>query len=64
MKNVVIMEKIKYRKERLWYINKTVENGWSRNVLVHQIITKLEKNIRFILYIYMAIIKYYSFINE
>ena len=23
--------------ERRWYIEKTAENGWSRNVLVHQI---------------------------
>lgn len=23
--------------ERVWYIQKTIENGWSRNVLVHQI---------------------------
>ena len=27
--------------KRLWYIKKTIENGWSRNVLVHQIETKL-----------------------
>lgn len=23
--------------ERRWYVEKTAENGWSRNVLVHQI---------------------------
>ena len=39
--NVVIMDRIKNLDERVWYINKTVENGWSRNVLVHQIETKL-----------------------
>jgi predicted nuclease of restriction endonuclease-like (RecB) superfamily len=39
--NLVIMEKIKDREERIWYINKTVENGWSRNILVHQIESKL-----------------------
>lgn len=32
--NIVIMGKIKDKEERLWYINKTVENSWSRNVLV------------------------------
>jgi len=31
------MEKIKDMQERIWYINKTVKNGWSRNILVHQI---------------------------
>jgi predicted nuclease of restriction endonuclease-like (RecB) superfamily len=39
--NLVIMEKIKYIQERIWYINKTVENGWSRNILAHQIESKL-----------------------
>ena len=31
------MDKIQSRAEREWYIHKTVENGWSRNVLVHWI---------------------------
>jgi predicted nuclease of restriction endonuclease-like (RecB) superfamily len=31
------MDRIKNPKEREWYISQTVENGWSRNVLVHQI---------------------------
>lgn len=35
--NVVLIEKVKARTERLWYIQKTIEHGWSRNVLVHQI---------------------------
>jgi predicted nuclease of restriction endonuclease-like (RecB) superfamily len=39
--NLVIMEKIKDIQERIWYINKTVENGWSRNILAHQIESKL-----------------------
>jgi predicted nuclease of restriction endonuclease-like (RecB) superfamily len=39
--NVVIMDRIKDFDHRVWYINKTIENGWSRNVLVHQIETKL-----------------------
>ena len=35
--NVVLLEKVKDPAERLWYARKTVENGWSRNVLVHWI---------------------------
>lgn len=34
--NVRILESIKDPSERLWYIRQTIENGWSRNVLVHQ----------------------------
>ena len=29
------------KEQRLWYINKTIENGWSVNVLAHQIDTNL-----------------------
>lgn len=32
-----LMDKIADHEERLWYIQKTIENGWSRNVLLHQI---------------------------
>lgn len=35
--NVVILDRIKEQQERLFYVQKTSENGWSRNVLVHQI---------------------------
>ena len=35
--NVVLVERVKDPSERLWYARKTVENGWSRNVLVHWI---------------------------
>ena len=35
--NIVLLEKVKVPAERLWYAEKTVEYGWSRNVLVHQI---------------------------
>jgi predicted nuclease of restriction endonuclease-like (RecB) superfamily len=41
--NMVILDKISDQKERVWYIQKTIENGWSRNVLVHQIETNLYK---------------------
>lgn len=33
----VILDKVKDSNQRFWYIQKTVENGWSRNVLIHQI---------------------------
>ena len=32
---------VKSKDQRLWYINKTIENGWSLNVLTHQIDTNL-----------------------
>jgi predicted nuclease of restriction endonuclease-like (RecB) superfamily len=35
--NCILLEKVKNPTERLWYIQQTVENGWSRNVLVLQI---------------------------
>ena len=33
--------RVKSQEERFWYINKTIENGWSVNVLAHQIDTNL-----------------------
>lgn len=39
--NVRLMYKVKNGTERLWYIQKTIEHGWSRNVLVMQIETGL-----------------------
>ncbi|NER49017.1 MAG: DUF1016 domain-containing protein [Symploca sp. SIO1A3] len=39
--NVRILDTVKEPKERLWYIQQTIENGWSRNVLVHQIESSL-----------------------
>lgn len=35
--NIALMEKVKSPEERLWYGRQTIEQGWSRNVLVHQI---------------------------
>lgn len=35
--NCVIMDKLKDLVKREWYIRQTIQNGWSRNVLVHQI---------------------------
>ncbi len=39
--NVVLMDKVADAKEREWYIKKSAENGWSRNVLIHQIESEL-----------------------
>lgn len=39
--NVVLMDRVVDLNKRIWYINKTVENGWSRNTLVHQIESNL-----------------------
>jgi len=35
--NVAIMDKVKEFDKRVWYIQKTIENGWSHSVLIHQI---------------------------
>ena len=35
--NITLMDKIEDEKIRVWYIEKSLENGWSRNVLIHQI---------------------------
>ncbi len=35
--NCTIIDKIKNHNEREWYIKQTVDHGWSRNVLIHQI---------------------------
>lgn len=35
--NCTILDKIKDPDERVWYIEQTVQHGWSRDVLVHQI---------------------------
>lgn len=39
--NCVLLDKVKDPAERLWYAQQTIENGWSRNVLVHQIESNL-----------------------
>lgn len=36
-----LLDKTKPGPEREWYVNATIENGWSRAVLVHQIESKL-----------------------
>ena len=39
--NCVLMDKVKDNDQRLWYIQQTIENGWSRAVLEYQIESKL-----------------------
>ena len=39
--NCVLIDKVKDPEQRQWYINKTIEHGWSRNVLVHHIDSRL-----------------------
>ncbi|MGJ5634046.1 PDDEXK nuclease domain-containing protein, partial [Nostoc sp. CALU 1950] len=39
--NCVILDKVKNNFEREWYIQKTRENGWSRNILTLQIDNRL-----------------------
>lgn len=34
--NITLIQKVKNPDERLWYAQQTVQNGWSRNVLVMQ----------------------------
>lgn len=38
---VTLLDKISDRTIRDWYVQKTIENGWSRNVLIHQIESSL-----------------------
>jgi predicted nuclease of restriction endonuclease-like (RecB) superfamily len=40
---VRLLDYVKNRSQREWYIRKTIENGWSRNVLVHWIESDLYK---------------------
>ena len=39
--NCMLLDKVKNYDERLWYIQQTIENGWSRAVLEYQIESKL-----------------------
>lgn len=39
----VILDKVPDLPDRTWYIHETIRNGWSRNVLVHQIESGLVK---------------------
>lgn len=39
--NILIFQSVKDQKKALWYVNKTIEHGWSRNVLNIQIESQL-----------------------
>lgn len=41
--NLTLLDKINNRNERIFYVQKTIENGWSRNYMVSQIETKLHE---------------------
>ena len=41
--NREIIDLVADKKQRLWYAKQTIENGWSRNVLIHQIKSDLYK---------------------
>jgi predicted nuclease of restriction endonuclease-like (RecB) superfamily len=39
--NCILIDKVKDHEQRVWYIQKTIENGWSRDILALQIETNL-----------------------
>lgn len=41
--NCVLLDKLKKSEERLFYAQKTIQNGWSRNILLNQIESKLHR---------------------
>lgn len=41
--NITILQTIDNLTERLWYVEQVIKNGWSRNVLMHQIKSNLYK---------------------
>ncbi len=41
--NLVLLDQISEAKQRLWYASQTIKNGWSRNVLMHQVKSDLYK---------------------
>jgi predicted nuclease of restriction endonuclease-like (RecB) superfamily len=41
--HMVLLDRIKNRTTREWYLQSAVEHGWSRNVLVHQISSRLHE---------------------
>ena len=39
--NIRIIQKLKDKEQREWYVQQTIQNGWSRNVLIHHIDSNL-----------------------
>ena len=37
----IIMDRVKDKEQRKWYIIESIENGWARSVIIHQIASKL-----------------------
>ena len=44
--NIALLDKLKDPEIRIWYANKTIENGWSRNILDIQIKNRLHERQR------------------
>lgn len=41
--NILLLQKLETLQDRLWYAHKTIEHGWSRNVLLHWLDSDLHK---------------------
>ena len=41
--NQLLLDKLKHKETRLWYAQKTAENGWSRDILAIQIESRLHE---------------------
>ncbi len=41
--NVVLMNQVSSNEQQIWYASQTIANGWSRNILMHQIKSNLYK---------------------
>ena len=39
--NITLLDKLKEQEERIWYAEKTIENGWSKTILELQIQSRL-----------------------
>lgn len=39
--NIILIEKVKSKEIRKWYMKKCLEEGWTKNILIYQIDTKL-----------------------
>ena len=43
--HITLLDKVKDKQTRLFYIQQTIKNGWSRDIMLHQIDTGLHKRI-------------------
>jgi predicted nuclease of restriction endonuclease-like (RecB) superfamily len=44
--NILLLQKLNTLQDRIWYAHKTIEYGWSRNVLLHWVDSGLHKRER------------------